>query len=99
VSNAGRDALLVTRFIKLESFSSVWPQLCSEMGVPATELQVRNATPNRWRRSVGELFTKADDLQLINTIHADDFRWFNYETVGRNLVPRVIAGPDPSVKT
>lgn len=99
LSNPRGDALLVTRVVKLELLASLWPDLCKEMGVAPTKLPVRNATPNRWKRSVAELFTDPADLELVNTIYAEDFRRFNYETVGRDSVPRVIAAPDPAFKT
>ncbi len=91
LSNAGADALLVTRVVKLEYLSDLWPDLCREMRIPPTKLLVRNATPNKWKRSVEELFTNPADLELINTVHSEDFRRFNYATVGRDPVPRVIA--------
>jgi Sulfotransferase family len=93
LSNAGGDSLLVTRVVKLELLSALWPQLCVEMGIPPINLLVKNETPNKWRRSVESLFTEPADFELINTVHAEDFRWFNYETVGRNPIGRVIAGP------
>jgi sulfotransferase famil protein len=98
LSDAGGDALLVTRVVKLELLASAWPDLCREMGIPPTKLPVRNATPNKWKRSVGELFTKPADLELINTIYSEDFRRFDYETVGPDPVPRVIAGSDLDAK-
>jgi hypothetical protein len=98
LSNPRGDALLVTRVVKLEFISSLWPDLCREMGVPPTELPIKNATPNKWKRSVAELFTDPADLELVNTIYAEDFRRFDYETVGRDPVPRVIAAPNPGAK-
>jgi len=93
--NAAGDALLVNRVVKLEVLPSLWPQLCSEMRIPPIGLQVKNATPNAWKRSVRDLFTESADVEFINTVHADDFRWFNYEIVGRNPVPRAITGSGP----
>ena len=91
--NAGGDALLVNRVVKLEFLSGLWPDLCRDMRIPPIDLLVRNATPNKWKRTVEELFTRAADLELINTIHAEDFRRFNYETVGRDPAARVVAAP------
>lgn len=98
LSNAGGDVLLVTRVVKLELLSSLWPDLCKEMGIPPTELPIKNATPDKWKRSVAELFSNPADLELVNTIYADDFRRFDYETVGRDSVRRVIAATKPDVK-
>lgn len=97
LSNATGDALLVKRVVKLEVLSELWPDLCTEMRIPPTKLLTRNATPNKWKRSVEQLFTNPADLELINTVHAEDFRRFNYETVGRNPVPRVIAASSPAI--
>ncbi len=96
LSNAAGDALLVTRVVKLEQLSVIWPSLCKDMGIAETKLVVKNATPNQWKRSAAELLDKAADLELINTIYAEDFRRFDYEIVGRNPVPRVVAA-SPSV--
>jgi hypothetical protein len=97
LSNAAGDALLVNRVVKLEFLAGLWPELCREMRLPPTKLLVRNATPNKWKRSTEELFANVADLELINTIHAEDFRRFNYEMVGRDPVPHVVAAPDPGV--
>jgi hypothetical protein len=97
LSNGDRDALLITRAVKLESLSSAWPQLCRDMCVPSIDLAVKNVTPNKWRRTAEELFTKAADVELMNTVYADDFRWFNYETVGKDPVARVVVGPQTPV--
>jgi len=97
LSNAGGETLLVRRVVKLELLSSLWPDLCREMGVPPTKLPIRNATPNKWKRSVGELINRPADLELINTIYAEDFRRFDYDVAGRDPVPRVIVVPGPDV--
>jgi Sulfotransferase family len=81
LSNADGNSLLINRAIKLESLSSMWPQLCSEMGVPPVELQLKNETPKQWKRPAAVLFTDPADVNLINTIYADDFRWFGYKPV------------------
>ena len=96
--NAKGDALLVKQVIKLELLPSLWPQLCSEMRVPPPELLVRNATPTRWKRSVEDLFTDPSDLELVNTIFADDFRWFNYETIGKNSARDAVDVADSDIE-
>jgi hypothetical protein len=83
LSNAAGDALLTNRVVKLESLSGLWPQLCLEMGLPPLPLLIRNETPPRWKRSVEDLFASPADVELINAIHADDFRWFGYDVMGR----------------
>ena len=93
--NAAGDALLVNRVVKLELLSELWPDICREMRIPPTKMLTRNATPNKWKRSVKELFTNPADFELINTIHAEDFRRFNYETAGVDPSPRVFAAADP----
>jgi Sulfotransferase family len=98
LSNASGDALLVTRVVKVETLSSLWPQLCNEMRVPYTELLIKNATPNKWKRTVADLFTKSADLELINTLYADDFRQFKYDIVGPDHVARVVAPPSAIVE-
>jgi hypothetical protein len=92
------NELLVTRVVKLELLSSEWADLCVQMKVPRTELLVRNATPKNWKYSVKDLFTNAADWELVNTIYAEDFRRFNYETVGKDPVPRVVAAPPLAIK-
>jgi hypothetical protein len=79
--NADSNALLIGRAVKLESLSAIWPQLCSELGIPPVDLLLKNETPKAWKRSAAELFTDPSDLNLINTIYADDFKWFDYEQV------------------
>jgi hypothetical protein len=56
------------------------------------KLLFRNATPNKWKCSVEELLTNSAALELINTIHTEDFRRFNYEAVGTDPVPRYCGG-------
>jgi hypothetical protein len=79
--NSDGSALLIGRAVKLESLSALWPQLCNEMGIPSVELVVKNETPKEWKRSAAKLFTDPTDVQLINTIYADDFHWFDYKPV------------------
>jgi Sulfotransferase family len=89
VSDAAGNALLIKRAVKLESLSDLWPQLCVEMGLPHLKLLTVNETPFRWKRSVADLFVDPADVELINVIHADDFRWFDYDKMGRDPVPRI----------
>ncbi len=91
VSDAGGGAPLICRAVKLESLNACWPQLCHELGLPPMKLLNANETPRRWRRSVTELFVSPADVELINSIYADDFRWFQYEMAGRDPAPRVYA--------
>jgi hypothetical protein len=85
--NADGKALLIGRAVKLESLASTWPQLCSDMGIPVVELLLKNQTPKEWKRSAAELFTDPADVKLINTIYADDFKWFDYEPVESFAAP------------
>ena len=89
VSNAAGSALLIKRAVKLESLSDLWPQLCSEMGLPQLQLRTVNETPLRWKRSVADLFVDPADVELINVIHTDDFHWFGYDKMGKDPVPRI----------
>jgi hypothetical protein len=84
-----QDALLVNRTVKLEHLSQLWPQLCTDMGLPPLPLLIQNETPRRWRRRAADLFASSADVELANTIFADDFRWFDYEMIGRDPVPRI----------
>lgn len=95
LSNAQGSALLVKRVVKLEFLSNEWEELCRQMGVPAPQLLVRNATPSKWRHSAKELLNNPADLQLVNSVYAEDFRRFSYEIVGRDPVPRIVAAPSP----
>jgi hypothetical protein len=92
VRNADSDALLIYRAVKLESLTGLWPQLCRDMGLPRVRLRSTNRTPHRWRRSVADLFVRRADVELINSIHADDFCWFGYEMMGRDPAPRIYPG-------
>jgi hypothetical protein len=96
LSSPRGDHLLVKRVVKLESLAKEWPDLCDRMKIPRTDLIVRNATPQKWKHSAKILLSNSDDVRLINTVYADDFRQFDYEVVGRDSVPRVIAAPSPS---
>ena len=91
VSNAEADAPLVTRTVKLKSLSDQWPQLCRELGLPLIPLLNRNKTHPRWKRAVEELFRSTADVELINTIHEVDFRWFEYQMMGRDPFPTIFA--------
>lgn len=92
--NADGNALLVSRAVKIESLTGLWPQICRDMDLPPIELQNRNKTPARWRYTVTDLFSHRADVELVNTIYADDFRWLGYEMMATNPVPGVYAVPD-----
>jgi Exostosin family len=94
ISDATRSVPLIRHAVKLEKFTGLWPELCREMGLPPLPLKTKNETPSRWKRTVADLFASAADVELINRIHADDFRWLDYEMMGRDPVPLIYSGLD-----
>jgi hypothetical protein len=93
LSNPRGNALLVKRVVKLESLASEWPQLCEKLGVPATPLTHKNATPNESKRPIDQLFADPADVAFVNELYADDFKWFGYQSRDAQLQSRVGNAP------
>jgi hypothetical protein len=71
--------LIVDRCARLETLSSTWPSLCSEMNIPCVSLNISNETPAEWKKETKDLFTLRDDIDFVNTHFSEDFRCFGYE--------------------
>jgi hypothetical protein len=74
-----REALLVNEIVHLEQIDSYWPRFCERFGLRAAALPHDNVSTPRRRLTTRELFTSAEDRDMIRQRFRDDFRYFVYD--------------------